>query len=204
MPFVPVNSTCSVSWRYTVDGQRVENTVYVENELGSTPSLNAVAAIAQDFWDNYRLILTNAVTLREIYVVNLENSTAPVLSVPFVPAESGVNVAVGNALPNNVTLAISFRTPSRGRSFRGRNYVPSLAEGQVNNNTVDSATVDAIVDCYETFSSQISAAGWQWVTVSRISNGVPRAVGVTAPVTSVLAVDLTVDSMRRRLPGRGL
>lgn len=204
MPFVPANSTAQVSLRYTVGDQRVENTLYIASEFGGTPPLGTVAALAEGLWDDYRLILGTFVTLREIYVTDLENATAPVLSVPLTPPENGANVAAGAALPNNVTLAISFRTLGRGRSARGRNFVPALGEDQVVGNNVLPATVDAIVAAYNAFNVAVSAAGFQWSIVSRYQGGVPRAAALVQPVVSVLAVDTGVDSMRRRLPGRGI
>jgi hypothetical protein len=45
--------------------------------------------------------------------------------------------------------------------------------------------------------------GWRWVVLSRYTAGAPRAAGVAFAVTRALFTDLTVDSQRRRLPGRG-
>src|SRR5512147_2043077 len=106
MPFVPANSTAQVSLRYEVGGQRVENTLYVASEFGGTPPLATVASLALDFWAEYRNVLGSFVTLREVYVTDLENQTAPVLSVPVNPPQQGTNLLAGAALPNNVTLAV--------------------------------------------------------------------------------------------------
>ena len=69
----------------------------------------------------------------------------------------------------------------------------------------------AFVDAYNGILTTVTAtpSPWVWVIVSRYSGvdgdgrPVPRVAGVTTPVTNVVAVDGTVDSMRRRLPGRG-
>jgi len=51
--------------------------------------------------------------------------------------------------------------------------------------------------------------GWEWVVVSRYSgtdvndDPVPRVTGIATLVSNVLFTNNTVDSQRRRLPGRG-
>jgi hypothetical protein len=83
-------------------------------------------------------------------------------------------------------------------------------EGQTTGaNQIDSATAAAFVDAYSLLLDFGQDIGASWVVVSRFSgvdaNGdpIPRAAGVTTPITSVLVVDNIVDSQRRRLPGRG-
>ena len=211
MPFVPVPNTAEVELRMTLDSQRIENTLYFFNAAGPDPtSMNLLAAELETWWINEAAPLLPAdVALREIVVTDLTAANSFQITRGITPPEPGT---LGQpALPNNVTLAVSFRTAIRGRGYRGRNYVPALTEGQVVNNTVAGATVTDWATAYASILTDpgIAGAGWVWVVASRYlgvdSNGkpIPRVVGNAEPITSVVVTDATVDSQRRRLPGRG-
>jgi hypothetical protein len=108
-------------------------------------------------------------------------------------------------LPSNVTLAISFRTGFRGRSFRGRAYAVGLTEGQVTGDSVSDAVATAYREHWEAFiaSVQTDFPGASLAIVSRCQDGAWLTTATVTPVETVL-VDPTVDSMRKRLKGRGI
>jgi len=64
---------------------------------------------------------------------------------------------------------------------------------------IKATTIDDIVGILENLKAIVEALGWIWVIVSRYHNGVKRTEGLTLPVTSFSASDLTLDSQRRRL-----
>jgi hypothetical protein len=210
MPFVPVANTVLAELRMTADNQFVENTLYFE--YLTLPTLTEMQTLGQaliDWWDaNIAPLVWIGVELREVVVTALNSGTG--LQATVVPATTQLGELNVSALPMNVSLTISFRTGLRGRSFRGRNYIVGLVEGQTTSaNEVVSATSAAFVDAYNLLLDFGQDIGASWVVVSRFSgvdgNGdpIPRAAGVTTPITSVLVVDNIVDSQRRRLPGRG-
>jgi hypothetical protein len=210
MPFVPVANTVLAELRMTADNQFVENTLYFE--YLTLPTLTEMQTLGQaliDWWDaNIAPLVWIGVELREVVVTALNSGTG--LQATVVPAVTQLGELNVSALPMNVSLTISFRTGLRGRSFRGRNYIVGLVEGQTTSaNEVVSATSAAFVDAYNLLLDFGQDIGASWVVVSRFSgvdsNGdpIPRAAGVTTPITSVLVVDNIVDSQRRRLPGRG-
>jgi hypothetical protein len=211
MPFVPVVNTAEVELRYLWDGQQVENTLYFENRdaIDLTGMLDLTNALESWWNDNLAPITSDTVTLKEIVVTDLTTATAPSLVTPALVDSVGTHSI--NSLPNNVSLCVSFRTAARGRSFRGRNYFVGLCEDQVTANTVAGATVTALQDAYNLLSGAGTlAANWTWSVVSRFSGmggtprrPTPRTTGVITPITSALVVDPIIDSMRRRLPGRG-
>jgi hypothetical protein len=86
--------------------------------------------------------------------------------------------------------------------------------GLVRDNVLDNNVVIGYANQVQTVYEQLLPTGTiltdgTWVIASRFSGvdgdgkPIPRAVGVTTPVTSVVIVDGIVDSQRRRLPGRG-
>jgi len=211
MPFVPVANTVMVEIRYLLDLQHIENTLYFESAGAPTPATITQLINAVEGWwiANLKPLIPTAVTLVEFVGTDLTTASGPQVTLPPVGPQAG-SVA-DPVLPNNVTIAISFRTGLRGRSFRGRNYHPALWETGVISNTLQNTIVAAIQAAYNALivDAAVIAAGFTWVVVSRFSgvdaNGdpIPRAAGVTTPVLSALIVDPTIDSMRRRLPGRG-
>jgi hypothetical protein len=107
-------------------------------------------------------------------------------------------------VPNNVALCLSFRSSGRGRSSRGRNYISGFPEGYVSGNDIDTTLADALVVAYEELKDAATFTDdWTWIVYSRFQNGNARPEALIAPVDAVVLTDYTVDSQRRRLPGRG-
>lgn len=204
MAFVPGPNVAQAELVYSLDGQVIENTLYFEASAGlDTALMGTLASNLISLWTaNFAPNLSTAVSLTQVVVTDLTTDSSPAILVPLSPAESGE--VDSPPLPNNVSLAISFKTAFRGRSSRGRNYVPCLCESQVVGNTVASLFASNIVAAYE---EMLGAGGFvtglEWGVFSRFSNGAPRTTGLFRPITAVTVFDLTVDSMRRRLPGRG-
>lgn len=210
MPFIPVAKTVEAEIRMTLDGQRVENTLYFEYPGTVTPSDLTVLGSALDAWwqASYSTQASLAVELREIYLTDLTSATGP--SHTHVPAVTALGDLNEEPLPNNVSICVSFRTDLRGRSFRGRNYFVGLVGDQVVGNTLEPAVVTAIRGIYLDLLTLATDNDIAWVVVSRFSGvggtpprPIPRVAGVTTPITSVVLVDPVIDSQRRRLPSRG-
>lgn len=203
MAFVPVPDTLMAEIRYLYDGEQAENTLYFK--YADTPIITDAEDLADALhsWRDTELkgIQASSACLREIYITDLSAEDSFTHARVTSPVECGE--AAGQGLPNNVTTCVSFRTHSRGRSFRGRNYFIGLTESQVDVNIVGGSTLAAIQGAWAAIPSYISSLGCTWVVVSRFADGAPRTTGVTTAITSVATVDNIVDSQRRRLPGRG-
>jgi hypothetical protein len=193
-----------------LDGQKIENTLYF-NKIGGFTLADAVSLGGDllTWWASlYSVPLSTNISLREIYITDLSSATGFTTTQPApVPAPTGdINT---ESMPNAVALAVSFRTALRGRSFRGRNYVSGITIDGVIINTVTSTVLASIVAAYEGLFTIASAAGLTWVVVSRFSGvdslgkPIPRTSGIATEIQAVLIVDATVDSQRRRAPGRG-
>lgn len=192
---------------FSLHGSVIENTLFFE--AGATPDasqmLDLGTAVGTWWADEVAPFLSQEITLTRVDVSGQESASSPGVSIPRIPADAG-GVA-DNALPANCALCISFRTALGGRSFRGRNYVAGVTEGNASGSILATANANGILTAYNTLQSTISAnvqsESWQWVVVSKFSGGLPRAAGVTTPISSAILVDYVVDSQRRRLPGRG-
>ena len=203
MPFVPVPNTIEVELRYLWAGQECENTLYFESPSPWTfITMESFASAIIGWWSGFIApFISDQVTLREVYITDLTTQTSPATGF-----NSGLPIAGGQnspSLPNNVALTVCFRTSNRGRSARGRNYVPGMVEAHVTNNTVDSTIIDGLETAYFELIGVASGEGVTWVVVSRQFNNVPRVTGARFLVREAVVIDPTVDSQRRRLPGRG-
>lgn len=201
MPFIPVPNTAMVEIRMLLDNQRIENTLYFYNPAPwDSASLVQLTNEVGSWWNtSFKPMVPTVVTLssvsaRDLSVVDGES------------AENGYNVPgtySDTPMPNNVSLCVSFRTGLAGRSRRGRNYLPCLPRSEVTNNVVAALYRQNVVNAYMDLLEVADENSWQWVVVSRFTNKLPRVTGIFTPVANVVIVDATVDSMRRRLPGRG-
>lgn len=205
MAFIPVPDVAQVNLRYTLAGQQVENTLYFlfPSTPGSADLLD-LATYCRGWRDvSLKPIQGSHCLLREVYAVSLTSATAPTATYVESPAEPGDYT--GTPLPNNVTIAVSFRTEGRGRSSRGRNFALGLTEtalsstlGQTVQSTYEADLIAAYQELIDTPPTDLT-----WVVVSRYTDGAPRTTGIYIPITSVILTDTTIDSQRRRLPGRG-
>jgi len=210
MPFVPVENTALVEVRMSLAEQKVENTLWVLNsEPWDGGSLEELCSEVVTWWGaSYATITTDQVLLREVVATDQTSLTSATASVS---GDSAPGSHIGGTLPGNCSLAVSFRTAMRGRSFRGRNFVVGIPlEEMSSTNQVQTEYQSAVKDAYDAFATAISTASWTWVVASRFSGvdpdthlPIPREAGVTTPITSVIVVDSIIDSQRRRLTGRG-
>lgn len=202
MAYIPVPNTLGVELVFfnATTGQFAENTLYfVKATDWTVGESDDMAALLTDWWiDNLQALTAATWNLSLIRTTELESASGFAREYP-VDQDGGAGSA---ALPGNVTVAISFRTAFRGRSFRGRNYFVGLTEAQVTNDTVVDTTVTALRTAYEVLADLGITLGAQHAVVSRYALGVPRVTGIATIVLSYL-VNNTIDSQRRRLSTRG-
>lgn len=210
MAFIPIPQCANVRIEGTIDGQSTVNDLYFSH--GTTIDITALQALADAidnwYWANVLPELSDDFTYLRTVVTDLTTNTS---GVAFQSANTGTGGVTGEANPNNVAACISFRTALRGRNWRGRNYIPGVPGSVVTLNTIDGAFITNVQAAYRLlkFGGTAVPGDWSWVVASRYSgvdvNGkpIPRTSGVVELVTDALFVDNTVDSQRRRLPGRG-
>lgn len=104
----------------------------------------------------------------------------------------------------NVTIAVTKRTGLVGRSRRGRVYhygVPTTWTAQ--NYLVAPGTTN-IPACWNQLLVDMAAVVGGLAVLSRWEDGVLRTEGLLTPITTFGLSDNVLDSMRTRLPGRGI
>lgn len=203
MAFQPAPLVWGVELRFTQNNQEVENTLYFRRTVPAAEEQAADLAAALSNWyaASLRPIQSNQVTLREIYVRDLGSNEFIDYTLTFISGNVGERTSP--AMPNNVTLSVSFRTGIGGRTARGRNYFIGLTDNQVTNNNVEPSEATLIVAAYEDIIADVNSVELKWCVVSRYLNKTKRTEAVSRDVTAVALANTVVDSQRRRLPGRG-
>ena len=208
MPFIPVANTARVCVKYRLHGQDVCNIMWFEKgSVWTGTDLNSLCT-AINSWVIAEIMphVSEDMTFVGTEARSMEGVGAPGVELPVVPGEEGG--VLFPALPGNVAVAIKFLTGLTGRSFRGRNYIAGWPEPHVTGNSLDTTHVPTWVGAFEALASYLVGLAANHVVVSLFSgvdsNGdpIPRSSGVTTPVTNY-DLDTDVDSMRKRLNGRG-
>lgn len=211
MPFIPVPDTAEVVISYSDVGELAQNTLYFTQAGGWTTGALLTLAEAIDGWVEGSLLplLSSSLALTTIVATDIENEFG---------AQAGVSsTAVGGVgteqAPNAIAACISFRTGTRGRSFRGRNYIPGIPNAAIDVNILNGTFLLDVQAAYETLlpGGGVFPGGVPlWTVVSRYSGvdgitgkPIPRVAGITSQITEVRFTDNVVDTQRRRGPGRG-
>jgi len=204
MAFVPVPNTAQLDVVMNWDSQIVENVLHYKKATGSPSESDLIAitdAINTYFQEHLLPLMSSTVTLLRVVGKLLDIADGL-----FYVSTTGLPVAGGGGsapLPNNVSIAYSWRTINAGRSFRGRTFHIGLMEGQIDGNRLTSAAVTAIGNGYNGLIAAGVDAGWELVVVSKVHDKVPRTTGVATEVNAGFFTNNVLDSQRDRLPGRG-
>lgn len=192
-PLVPNAAKVTVSGRLL--GQLVQNVWYVTTVAAPTVAdLDGIAAVFQIGYGGIMTNMSENLTIDTISVRYIGSASGPETSLFISPPQAGGDFE--NSFPGNVAMCVSLRTALAGRRFRGRKYFSGIPLTKIAGNTLDSLFAGNVVS---DINGLIAALNTNGTPLSIVS-----FVGVTVvPVTTAIMADLNVDSMRRRLTGRG-
>lgn len=206
MAFVPANNCIQAELIYELHGQVVENVLhYVPDVPVTDANMVELADGLITRWPVYlQSWLSDDLTLNIVRVTDLTTQFSNGFDITTgLPLTGGKTGSIESSLPNNVAVAVTKNTLFRGRSRRGRIFQMGITEDEVIGNTISEALRSALVTAYTNMSLIIeNGINFQMVVLSRWENNVQRQQALLTPVEFV-TVDTTVDSQRRRLPGRG-
>lgn len=202
MAFIPVPNTCRVELVFSQEGQFCENVFHVKQAAPFDAAALASVAAAFVSWHgaNLKTMQVSTCSLIKIIATALDSESAP--GIEYATGLPVVGTRGNAAMPMNVTVAVKWLTALRGKSFRGRSYHIGLDDQDVTLSALPPASVSAMRGAY--FPLIAATAGWVpgLVVVSYRTNNEDRMTGLASEILDC-SVDSTVDSQRRRLPGRG-
>lgn len=194
MAFVPIADTVQVDLVGSIDGQTVVWGWQWERAGGwSIGGAETHATDVYAWWDTYlKSQISTDYSLDIIRITDLSSASGFVYEWTDDLPTPGGNVA--DAVPNNVSVVVSFKTGNRGRAFRGRCYIPGVFEGAFNSSTLSSAAMTAFEAAFAASTSIGTVLGADQVVASRSTNP-----GFTTVVTSFV-VRPYAKTQKRRLP----
>lgn len=204
MPFIPVENTAAVHVRGLYYANQTENVLYYKFPTQpTTEDLEALCtAIVPVIVSNWITNLPPAWVGREVYARDLTTTPSAEYTDTTILGEVG-SYPDTEGEPGNVTIALQRSSGLSGRGTRGRIFWQGIPESQVAGNYVAGPFLSNLVAALELTDAAAVVAGWLPVIVSLYEAGLPRSAGVTYDLLTWKWVDNAVDSMRRRLAGRG-
>lgn len=203
MAFIPIPNTARVSIEFNWGGVTVVITLFFNKASSWTATQLEDLAGEINLWAASELlpILSSDIELIQTNATDQASDSGASIDVPASGTPAG-----GVAQPTtaqNVAAVVTHRTASRGRSFRGRTYVPGLPITAMSTvGTFSATTMTNLLAAFAALSDVETATGSTHVVASRFTGNAPRVTGVTTPITSY-TMDSNSDSQRRRLRGRG-
>lgn len=204
MSFIPTPNAVRVALQGKVNSNDQVITLWF---LGVAPAgISDLTDLAGDLetWatSNFLTLLSNGYTLDNIYLAAQDSSTAPALvHTGALPAIGAVNSPV---IEPQTAPVVKFRTAARGRSGRGRNYVPGCPLNALSSPGVVGTTFkNALLGAYADIPAAVSAHGYTHVVVQHMHDKAPLLVGVPRTVIDYEMVSDSVGTQRRRRIGIG-
>lgn len=196
---VPNNpATARVALRVDRDTRKFLNIIHMAKVGGGTLSAADVlnmANVVADWWQTSYRTACKATIVGEDVVATKQDPGDPLQATVYINAPG--SYSGGGNEPGNVTSAVSWRTGLAGRKFRGRFYDFNVPPEATNLN-------DTMTGVYLALLTSVG----QYLINHAITAGVTpiifhRADSSYTAITQVI-VDQLLDSMRRRLAGRGI
>lgn len=189
---------------HTLTGRQFLNTFYIYKASApwAQADLAAVATAAKNWWTlAYAPCISTAVGLTQIQVRVMDPANPYAYDLPVTPAAPGTRIGVPEA--GNVSVTLSERTGLAGRRHRGRMYLPGVNEndvlsGDIIGGTLATAIANAGVQLLIAFGQNLAVP-----VIFHRPGLVPSTFDNTVDVITSVIVDTILDSMRKRLPGRG-
>lgn len=203
MGFIPAPNTMKAETRFTYHSQQVENVMYFRKEGAiELADFSVVGNNIVDSWNTHiKVMVSSELSFDAIKFTDASSESGPTLyyttGLPLVGSLAGAA-----CLPGNVTAVASLNTAKRGKSYHGRLYHVGITEAETIGNVLQSNMRASITAYLEEIMGNCHIEGYDLCVVSFYHNGAPRVTAEVTPVATIV-VNGTLDSQRRRLPGRG-
>ena len=154
--------------------------VFCVNTDGTASPSQVATQVAAAYAANLLPVMRSDITLHDTLVIPLDGTT-PTQRFTTASAGSTGGHGTGNALPNELCQVITWRTSHRGRSFRGRSYLPGASSDMLVNTEVRALTgaqVTALAAAATGFRTALNGAGAHAVLLEVLSRHLGSSLGV--------------------------
>ena len=184
LPVIANTFRVAIGWVDGTTGQIATNVIHIEDPGGNAP---AVATMVDNAINHNMLAaVSDHAHINEYTVTPLDGVSGTIVQTP-----SGINTGGGGSTSSPASSAVvTVRTAKRGRSFRGRVFLPFIDEAQIADGLLTGGVELTTATGFATFLASISGAGGTWVIAS-------YKLATATPVTSV-AVLRALGTQRRR------
>ena len=203
MAFIPTPNVARCALEFSYANQNMAMTLWFEAEVAFDTA--ALVALAERLieWATDELMpnLSTNLVLQAVRATAQDSESAPSVFVVADPPVAGGGT--GASQSPQTAVVVSFRTELRGRSFRGRNYLPGIPDSALSSiGVLGSGAAGTYAVAYAALAGVELDLDVTHVVVSHFTNGVARAAGLTTEVSDYF-VDQPLDTQRRRSVGRG-
>lgn len=202
MPFIPVPNVVKLEAIFNFNDQICENVHHYQKDVAW--DVSTMQNLASEYIQAWNTLMKPNMT-NEVELVNMRVTDLTTQFSNGIEYQTGLPLAgssVAPASPNNVTISVTWLTALRGRSFRGRTYHIGIKESDVGQNEITTTFAGYMAAFYGALFTSVPSTGEDMVVVSYREGNAWRTEGLATPIIG-LSIDRTVDSQRRRLPGRG-
>lgn len=179
------------------DNVPVVNRFYVD--VGTSP-IEAVMDDVFSIVDNWITTsvapqMTNHMAFESVSIKNMDVANGQLKIYTPTTATGGRSAA---AAVNSAASCISLRTALSGKNFRGRFYFGGLCQSDFTSSTqIGTAVVNSHADIMTDLIDALTTATYGLAVVSKVLNGIARAVALVTQVSTVV-VNTIIDNQRRR------
>lgn len=194
MPPLPVIANvyrCALEW--SNGSQHAVNVMHFRDDAGGQTA--AALATALDGVVNSAMwyFTADAFSVKNLHITKLDGVTPSVDITPATPANWDGGLG-GQWIPQSAYLA-KFTTSVRGRSHRGRVYLPFVSEGGQSGGLLDASAVPTWQDEWDDFIPDLAATNWSLVVAS-------YKLGTAGTVQSIKCEGETATMRRRQTRNR--
>ncbi len=200
MAFVPFpTGTVSTVLSFILNGLPVSITNGWQKTGGAPATVTdgqSLADAVADWWNtNLKSVSSPDIELEGATAYDLTSSSGWSVTSPLLHSGTGT----GSVPTNAAAMVVTLQTANRGRSFRGRNYVPGLPSSQLASPVFwDTGATGAMNTAYTALQAGGLAAGFVLGVLSRVENKHPLTTGVFTPVITHRA-NARIGTIRGRL-----
>lgn len=201
-PYQPTEAGCiEVVFHFTLFGIPLAIVIAVCLDTPGTPTDAQLTAMTTkaDNWMEFQLMTVLSKDLLFLSTVGTDTSTETGHQVTIDHGSGVIGSIDAASLPSQLAQVIKLTTALRGRSYRGRTFVPGIPVGYVtpDTQTLTVAGAGAIFTAYGMIDSVLAGAACHQNVLSRVNHGVRRPVALGNKVTG-RGFDNTIETLRRR------